>query len=384
MLTRKICVICVPCNPPTYTEPQNKNITSAMRAPFFLLVVVVLGLTSCMDEERLVTPVDLYAQRGVFVVNEGNYQYGNASLSFYNSDTREVTNNIFLGANGIPLGDVAQSMVIRQGKIYVVINNSGVVRVLNSTTLALEKSIEGLTSPRHILFENDERAYISDLYARGIHIVNPSTGKKMGFIQAGTKSMPYYQHPTENLVRIGDRLYTNCWSYDRKVLVIDPMAEKVVDSIEVGLQPLWMIADREGKLWTITDGGFVGNPAGNEKPKLVRINPASNSIEKEFVFDDINAQVGHITLSATGDSILFISNDIYKMSVDATSLPTEPFIPKKRRTYRAIAVDPRTYEVYVTDATDFINSGYLFRFTPNGDVVDSVKVGVTPTGISFF
>ncbi|MBN1990842.1 MAG: YncE family protein [Bacteroidales bacterium] len=355
-----------------------------MRAPFFLLVVVVLGLTSCMDEERLITPVDLYAQRGVFVVNEGNYQYGNASLSFYNSDTREVTNNIFLSANGIPLGDVAQSMAIRQGKIYVVINNSGVVRVLNSNTLALEKSIEGLTSPRHILFENDERAYVSDLYARGIHIVNPSTGKKTGFIQAGTKSMPFHQHPTENLVRIGDRLYTNCWSYDRKVLVIDPMAEKVVDSIEVGLQPLWMIADREGKLWTITDGGFVGNPAGNEKPKLMRINPASNSMEKEFIFDDINAQVGHITLSATGDSILFISNDIYKMSVDATSLPTEPFIPKKRRTYRAIAVDPRTYEVYVTDATDFINSGYLFRFTPNGDVIDSVKVGVTPAGISFF
>ena len=61
---------------------------------------------------------------GLFVVNQGNFMYANASLSYYNPQTKDIENEIFVRANGINLGDVAQSMVLYKETAYVVVNNS--------------------------------------------------------------------------------------------------------------------------------------------------------------------------------------------------------------------------------------------------------------------
>ena len=70
---------------------------------------------------------------GVFIINEGNFQFGNASISFYNRDT--IENNIFENVNGLPIGDIAQDIFISGNKAYIVIDITGGMGVATARKL---------------------------------------------------------------------------------------------------------------------------------------------------------------------------------------------------------------------------------------------------------
>lgn len=351
---------------------------------YLTILSVLLSIAGCMDDDVLPTsPVDLFGSRGVFIVNEGNYLYGNASLSYYDIDTREVINAIYAKANGAPPGDVAYTMQIHSGKGYLVVNNSGCIHVVDANSMLHLGTIEGFPSPRHLLFLDNNTALVSDLYARGISIINTATLKVIGKIPTGSSSLPFYQHSTENMIRIGDKIFVNCWSFDNKVLVINTESLTVTDSIEVGIQPMAMVKDRNGNLWVMNDGGYQGNPFGWENPSLMLINTTSLQVERRFVFPHLNDLAGPIATNPAGDSLYFVQTHIYKMSIDDTALPESYFVSGTGKNFRAMATDPLTGELYVSDAIDFMSEGRVYRYSSAGAPVDSFEVGIIPGSFCF-
>jgi hypothetical protein len=351
--------------------------------PLMLIVTTTL-LFGCMDDDVLpVSPVDLFGSRGVFIINEGNYLYGNSSLSYYDIESGEVVNDIFSLANGIPLGDVAYSMTLHNGKGYIVVNNSGCIHVVDANTLLYEATIENLPSPRHMLFIDNDLALVSDLYARAISIVNTSTYQVEGTIKTDDSSMLYYRHSSEYLVRVGNRVYTNSWSYDNQVLEIDLEQMQVVDSIRVGIQPLAMVKDKNDNLWVINDGGFAGGPAGVEVPSLMMINTGTNNVDKQFSFASTADAVGQLATNLAGDSLYFICNHLYAMSILDTELPAEPLIARNGRTFRALNIDKQTGDIFISDATDFMSEGTVYRYTSKGLPIDTIGVGIIPGNFCF-
>jgi DNA-binding beta-propeller fold protein YncE len=349
-------------------------------------------LNSCMDDEEwyemnnslarnTIDKNSLTQQTGVFILNEGNFMYDNASLSYYIIDQKEVINEAFYIINDTPLGDVAQSMVLRDSLAYIVMNNSSKVYVINANTFEFVGKITGLSSPRHIHFINDDKAYITDLYARAIAVVNPKTYEITSYINVKNSESGFKQHPTEQMLQYKNFVFTNCWSFDNKILVIDSDTDQLVDSIEVPLQPNSMVLDKNNKLWVLCDGGFEGNPLGNETPALLRINAESLEIEKEFLFE-LNDHPIELSINGRKDSLYFINRDIYRMSIyseeDPDKFISSPYTQNVAGGFYGIGIDPYSSEVYVADAIDQVQRGIVYRYKSDATLIDSFRTGISP------
>lgn len=313
---------------------------------------------------------------GVFILNEGNFMFGNASLSFYSATAKQVENEAFVRANSIKLGDVAQSMTIHNGTGYVVVNNSGVVFAIDIITCKVKGVIKNLTSPRYIHFISDTKAYITDLYASRITVINPETLAITGYVNTnGHRS-------TEQMVQYGDFVFTNCWSGNNTVLVIDTNTDRVVDEIEVGLQPSSITIDRNNKVWVLCDGGYEGNPHGWDKPGLYRINPDTRQVERTFLFGKTDWPRG-LCVNGSGDTLFFINESVFGMDANAGELPSTPLLKYSGTRYYTLGINPYSADIYVADAIDYVQPGVVYRLDRHGTPVDTIRVGITPGAFCF-
>lgn len=345
----------------------------------FLVLSMLLLPASCMEwEYGLEEDFDISASAGgLFITNEGNFQYGNATLSYYDPETRTVQNEVFFRANGMKLGDVAQSMIIRNGVGWVVVNNSHVVFAIDTNTFKEIGRITNLTSPRYIHFLSDEKAYITQIWDNRIFIVNPKHYEITGYIEVPNMTME--SGSTEQMVQHGKYVYVNCWSYQNRILKIDTETDKVVDELVVGIQPTSLVMDCNNKLWTVTDGGYEGSPYGHEAPSLYRINidDGKFEVEKRFKFD-FGDWPSEVQLNGTKDKIYWLNDDVWEMDVTADRVPVRPFLPYDNTIYYGLTVCPRTGDVYIADAIDYVQQGMVYRYSKDRELLDKFYVGIIP------
>lgn len=315
------------------------------------------------------------SESGLFICNEGNFQYGNASLSYYDPNSQTIENEVFNRANGMKLGDVAQSMVIRDGIGWVVVNNSHIVFAIDIDTFREVGRITNLPSPRYIHFISDTKAYITQIWDNRIYIVNPKSYQITGHIVCPDMTME--SGSTEQMVQLGDYLYVNCWSYQNRILKIDTRTDTIVDSLTVGVQPTSLVLDRYGKLWTITDGGYAGSPYGYEAPALYCIDTQSFTIEKQFNFR-LGDSPSEIVINSSGDTLYWINDDIWSMDVTAERMSVRPIIESRGTIYYGLTVSPINGDIYIADAIDYRQQGAIYRYTADGEMIDEFYAGIIP------
>ena len=335
----------------------------------------LMGVGGCMKWEYGTEEEFSVDGSGLFITNEGNFQYGNASLSYYNPATGDVENEVFYRANAMKLGDVAQSMVIRDGIGWIVVNNSHVIFAIDLKTFKEVGRITNLTSPRYIHFLSDEKAYVTQIWDNRIFIVNPKTFEVTGHIECPGMTME--NGSTEQMVQWGDYVYVNCWSYQNRILKIDTRTDKVVAELQVGIQPTSLVLDRNGKMWTITDGGYEGSPYGYEAPSLYRIDAETFTIEKRFKFT-LGDAPSEVQINGAGDKLYWLNDDVWEMDVTSDRLPVKPFLKYRETIYYGLTVDPTSGDVYVADAIDYQQQGKVYRYSSAGELIDEFYVGVIP------
>ncbi len=144
---------------------------------FLLVLYVSLMAFACTPDEENYGPrskspntlPDSLATEWMYILNEGNYTWGNASVTGVNLVNGEAYQELFKVVNEIPLGDVAQSMFVRNDTGWLVVNNSGKIEVVDLPSFQRLYTIENMQSPRYIDCIGDT-CYITDLYANHIYV----------------------------------------------------------------------------------------------------------------------------------------------------------------------------------------------------------------------
>lgn len=336
-----------------------------------MLAAVATGLlfSACKRDDDPKPEPETFT-KGIMVMNEGSFGSGNASLDFIWRDSLNRRGNIFQDKNGRPLGDVGQSVAFFDGKGYIVVNNSNKIEVVNPDDMTSVGTITGLTSPRYAVRAGTGKAFVTDLFAGGVSVVNTNT-----LAVENTIAIPGW---TEAILAIGNSVYVTV-ADSNYIVVIDAATETVTQTITLSKGPNSMALDGNGKLWVLCDGGY-----NIEIPQLHRVDIGLGTVEASIPFPSINDYPNSLQMNPDGNVMYFLNGDIYRMAIGESAIPTTVFHSAGTRYFYGIGVDPVDGSVYAADAKDFTQSGTVLRYSPlNGNLLDTIPVGVAPSKFYF-
>jgi len=329
-----------------------------------LIVVIMLTTTllSCVKEED---KQQFVPGKGVFIVNEGNYQAGNGSLSFYNAENGSIYNNLFTGKNKRALGDIPEYLATDGSTGYIVVNNSGTIEKIDMETMQSLGTITDLNSPRQMVIFGTT-GYVSSLYSNNITIINLNSFTVAGQIDIGCSS--------EALVLSGSYLFAANWSGGSKVVVVDLTTNSVTKNITTGMEPESMVLDKNGKLWVLCTGGWNNE----EIPRMSVINTSTLAVENELMFRTVSDNPSCLSINSTLDTIYYIDEGIRRIPVTATQIATTVLAEPGTALFYKVTPLPWKGMFCVTDAVDYTQTGRLLVYDKNGNLKDTEYAGIIP------
>lgn len=349
-----------------------------------LVTCIALGFSACSDDPE-VSPsnnTNLGYDKGIYIINEGNFGVGNASIDFYSKDSNTVTRNIFQLVNNRPLGDVAQSMTIVGTKGFIVMNGSGKVEIIDINTAQSLGTINQLSAPRYVVARNSSIAYLSDWISNTIKVIDASNNPAIVTNSIGVGTGP------EGMAISGDKLFvTNSGGYalDSTVSIIDLNSNTVVETIIVGDAPVAAATDVNGKVWVLCRGdyGDFMDLTDDTKPKLVRINPNNYSIELEIEIGNVGDHPDKMKINRDKNALFYLgsydfNSGLFKFNITDVTAATSPIISGY---FYGFGYDKVLDHLYLADPIDFVQNGVMYKYQSNGVKLDSMSVGIIPNGI---
>ena len=338
-------------------------------------VVAIAFSTSCRKDKD--ASITFNATKGICIVDQGAYDKVNAGISFLDTTSKIMTNNIFFKVNGRGLGDVAQSIGAANGLYYIVVNNSNKIEVVNKTTFQSTAIIQGVNQPRYFLAVNNTKAYVTEWGFSGtgqVDVINLSNNTISKKIPVGNGA--------ENLLMVDNKVYVvNSGGdlYDNTISVINTLTDQVDTTITVGDNPNSLVMDANGKLWVLCGGKWNTNYTVLTNGTLVRINSQTNAIEQTFQLAKPYKSTTNLITDPSKTTLYYcIDGKVYTQNISAANAASTPTL---NGNFYGIFIDKGSSYFYAADARGFSGNGWVIRYHLNFTPIDSFQVGVGP---SFF
>ena len=368
-----------------------------------IAVLALATMVSCREDDVIFIPEEVPVSipeytsiDGFYLLNEGNMGSNKCTLDYYDYSTGVYTRNIYGNANpSVPkeLGDVGNDIDIYGSRLYAVVNCSNKVEVMDVATTRRIGQID-IPNCRYIKF-HDGYAYVTS-YAGPVEI-NPDY-EQLGYVaKVDTATLEVVDRcivgfqPDELDIADGKIFVANSGgymvpNYENTVSVIDIATFREVERIEVAINLHRVICDSRGQLWISSRGDYY-----EEESKLY-----CYDIRKRRMVAELDVPVSSMHLD--GDSLYIVSagwsyitmqNEVTYAIVDTRSHEKvcDNFITdgtdKDIKIPYGVAVNPITKDIYVTDARNYVNPGYLYCFGSDGVQKWKVRTGDIPAHFIF-
>lgn len=369
---------------------------------------MTLFLSGCRHDELVVpTEYDIINDvpdpetsiRGFYLVNEGNMGSNKCTLDYFDYFTGLYARNFYAERNPNvikELGDVGNDIGIYGSKLYVVVNCSHKVEVLDSRTGTRLGQVD-IPNCRYVRFYRG-KAYVSSYV--GPVLIDPDAPKGAVY-EVDTTSLKVTRkvsvgYQPEEMEIVDDYMYVansggyRVPNYDNTVSVIQMVDFKQVQQIPVGINLHRLKKDRYNKLWVTSRGDY------QSRPSRMYVLDKRRGYNQMIVTDTLPFGVSNMAIR--GDSLYFYStewnnytqsNTITYGIVDVRTkrLVSNNFITdgteKEITIPYGIAVHPETGDILVTDAKNYVSSGTLYCFDRQGRKKWSVRTGDIPAHITF-
>ena len=348
---------------------------------FILLSVTFTIMTSCEKENS--TPEDRGYLNGVIISCEGTFNSNNGSISWYDTDSAKIINNLFEMVNGRPAGDVIQSFSAAGDYGVIVANNSQKIEIINLRTFESAGTITGFSYPRNFVYSGNGEGWLSNGSMNGkVYRIDLSEGTVTDSVEVG--------FGPEQLLISGHYLYvanSGGFTVDNTISVIDTRTAEITGTIIAGDGPVAMVPDVNNNIWVLCKGKIVYDETWTEiieetDSRLVRINQDSGEVDREVIIgttgDYFNP--GWLSINPAGNILYFGEiGGLYAMGIEETVQPAEPVIAQK---FSAAAIDPRSGNLYALKITDYTSPGMLHIYEGENEVV-TFETGIAPGGLVF-
>lgn len=350
-----------------------------------LALAAVTFFTSCTsDDDVNEIPEERgdYAN-GIFVLNEGNFNSGNSTVSFVDENLEEITHSIFsLENSGAALGDTGQSMGFYEDYAFIVVNVSNKIEVVDRNTFERIATIEtGLENPRYIAFsnghayvtnwgdgENPDDDYVAVIDAVGFEVVeNISVVDGPERIISGDE-MIYVAHAGRT-------------TQNNRISVIDAGTNSVTEMLTVGDVPNDLEIE-DGHLW-VTSGGIPAWTGMETAGRISKISLASYETVQEYNFPDATYHPANLEIE-NGLVYYTLGNAVYTFNENEESLPESEFMVLDEVEILN-GFEVRNNRIYaVSTNSSYTGDGDLYVYdATSGSLIAPFETGINPNGVYF-
>ncbi|MCO6494966.1 MAG: hypothetical protein J5I91_04705 [Bacteroidetes bacterium] len=315
--------------------------------------ILLIAFVSCKKEEKNKEQLET-GEKGVLILNEGNFGWGNADFGFYNIETQKYTDNVFSNVNNRPLGDVLQSAMVYKDEIFFALNNSGTIEVVDKNSFKHKRTFSDLGSPRYLaVIEGTDEAYLTDTYSNKVSRINLKTGKVI-------KTISIYGWQ-DRVVPLNNGYYAVQSLLAKKVYLISSQTDLITDSLE--------FSGDMGKLQSF-DG------------KAYLLDKSSQSIIWEI--NDKGEKKAYLQ-GGTIDLFEMTEGGCYYLSKGEVSLfkdsNTEQIaeLPISGK-YYAMFYSSDYQQLFISDAKDYVRKGKVYVIRKEHGIISEFDAGVIPNG----